>query len=154
MREPIDIIETFIASGYRPQARIPGNRVFLTDNTASTLVWVEGRVVIELYLLFPNTVTEPHAHPFINQMVFISGDPVGLKVEDGRVRHKVFTDADIGVMGRFMPIGDRHGFNTGPLGAVFYNIQIWPENVTDPRSAAIEFLGPSMGPLHDALRAQ
>jgi hypothetical protein len=29
-----------------------------------------------------------------------------------------------------------------------YNIQIWPDNVTNPLSASLEYIGTTMGPVH------
>jgi hypothetical protein len=39
------------------------------------------------------------------------------------------------------------------LGATLYNIQIWPEDVPNPLSASVEYLGPGMGPIHDSMRS-
>ena len=50
-----------------------------------------------------------------------------------------------------MPIGGEHGFTVGERGAIIYNIQIWPESIKNPLSAAIEYFGTSMGPRHEKL---
>jgi hypothetical protein len=42
----------FIHDGCKHMTDIPGNQVFLTDVSASTLVWHQGPVVIELYFMY------------------------------------------------------------------------------------------------------
>ena len=46
-RTPTEIVAAFRESNYQHRYDIPGNRVFYTDSTTSTLVWQEGRVIIE-----------------------------------------------------------------------------------------------------------
>lgn len=161
MKTSQEIIQSFISSGYKHMENIPNNRVFYTDNSASTLAWVEGSVVIEYYFLFPNLETPLHSHPFENQMIFISGDltayrktPAELNVEGflpDTTYTKEFKNSDVNTLSKVMPIGFEHGFTVGPRGSVIYNIQIWPDTVTNPLSAAIEYFGTSMGPRHDNL---
>ena len=133
--------------------RIPGNQVFLTDVSASTLVWHEGSVVIELYLMYPNMVTGLHSHPFDNQVIYLHGqmyghsrDPDSGGIIEGSLFEKTGGPP---IVGSVVPAGTLHGFRAGPRGAAVYNVQIWPESVRDPLSAALNFLGPSLGPIHD-----
>lgn len=130
---------------------IPGNRIFVTDSSASTLVWVEENVVIEHYMLFPNTEVPLHSHPFINRLIYMSGDYTGYFVNPvtGLNVEKVFTSADRQVIAGEEPIGQLHGSKVGPNGATVYNVQVWPKNVTNPLSASLEYLGQSIGPIHD-----
>lgn len=161
MKTSDQIIQEFIDSGYKHMSDIPNNQVFYTDNSASTLAWVENNVVIEYYFLFPNLETPMHSHPFDNKMIFISGDltayrktPSELNVEGflpDTIYTRTFKDSDTNYLSSTMPIGFEHGFTVGPRGSVIYNIQIWPENVTNPLSAAIEYFGASMGPRHENL---
>ena len=133
---------------------IPGNRIFFTDNSCSTLVWVEQNIVIEYYLLFPNLETPLHSHPFKNQMIFIEGDLIAYRQEAGKPETKFtvkFSERLRNHVGQIMPIGGEHGFTTGARGAVIYNIQIWPQNIVDPVSATIAYKGKTMGPLHQKL---
>lgn len=154
MRTSEEIIQSFIDSGFKHMDGIPGNRLFVTDNTCSTLAWVEENVVIEYYMLFPNLTTPLHQHPFDNQMIYISGDLVAYRVDKDGVRTPVrFDDSKHGHLSKMMPIGGEHGFRVGERGAVIYNIQIWPTPVENPLSAAIEYMGGSMGPKHDELVA-
>lgn len=144
---PAQIVSDWINAG-KPHSVVGDGRVYLTDSTASTLVHAEGRVVIELYLLFPNIEAPLHSHPFENRMIYVSGDLVGYR---GSTEPKAFGPSDAGKLSGVLPIGEQHGFTTGPAGAVMYNIQIWPEDVKDPVSAAVEYIGQSMGPRHEAL---
>lgn len=149
-RTPQEIVQDFVTRGFPHNYNIPGNRVFLTDSTVSTLVLVEGRVVIEYYYLLPNVAVPLHRHPFENQTIYLSGELTGLKrnAGDPTVYSHTLQPSQVGIPGPANPIDTEHGFRTGPLGAVIYNIQIWPENVANPLSAALEYLGPPMGPLH------
>ena len=155
------IIKEFINSGYRHMTNIPNNTVVVTDNSCSTLAWVEDNVVIEYYLLFPNLETPMHSHPFYNQIIFISGELTAHRRTPATVENpnwkpnaivtREFTDSDTHYLSNIMPIGYEHGFTVGARGAVIYNIQIWPDSVGTPSSAAIEYVGESMGPIHDKL---
>ena len=150
MSIPAEIIERFRLSNYVHQNNIPGNQVFVTDLSSSTIVWVEENVVIEYYLLFPNINVPLHSHPFANQLIFLSGDMVAVREQaDGRIVTKTFADKDTHYLGTVMPAGLRHGFTTGNRGCVVYNVQIWDNRSGPALSAAVEYLGPSMGPIHE-----
>jgi hypothetical protein len=161
MKTSDQIIQEFIDSGFKHMNNIPNNKVFLTDNSCSTLAWVEDNVVIEYYFLFPNLETPMHSHPFNNKMIYISGDLTAYRktpnvITSGdwmpdTVYTKVFTDADANFVSSNMPIGFEHGFIVGERGSVIYNIQIWPESVANPLSAAVEYEGTLMGPIHEQL---
>jgi hypothetical protein len=154
MKTSQEIIKTFIDNGYKHMENIPGNQVFYTDNSCSTLVWVEDNVVIEYYLLFPNLETPLHNHPFDNQMIYISGDLTAYRQAGGKPETRFtikFTDDMKNHLSRIMPIGGEHGFTTGERGSVIYNIQIWPDKVEDSLSATIKYSGTSMGARHEQL---
>jgi len=154
MKTSQEIVKAFIDSGYKHMENIPNNQVFYTDNSCSTLAWVEDNVVIEYYLLFPNLETPLHNHPFENQMIYIRGDLTAYRQEGGKPETRFtvkFTDQMQNHLSRIMPIGGEHGFTVGDRGAIIYNIQIWPESVKNPLSAAIEYSGISMGPRHEQL---
>ena len=155
MSTPEQIVDRFRQSNYSHQHDIPGNRVFYTDSTSSTIVWVEENVVIEYYLLFPNVDVPLHSHPFANQMIFLSGDlTASRELPDKRIVTKKFTDADTHYLGTIMPAGLCHGFVTGDRGCALYNIQIWDKPRETVLSAAIEYLGTSMGPIHEKAMAK
>lgn len=154
MKTSQEIVQSFIASGYKHMENIPNNRVFYTDNSCSTLAWVENNVVIEYYLLFPNLETPMHSHPFENQMIYISGDLTAYRQEAGKPESRLtvtFSKRLQNHLSQIMPIGSEHGFTVGDKGAIIYNIQIWSETVKNPLSAAIEYFGNSMGPRHKEL---
>lgn len=154
MKTSQEIIKSFIDNGYKHMENIPNNRVFYTDNSCSTLAWVEDNVVIEYYLLFPNLETPMHSHPFDNQMIFIEGDLTAYRQEAGKPDTRLtvtFAERLRNHLSKIMPVGGEHGFTVGERGAVIYNIQIWPESVKNPLSAAIEYSGTSMGPRHEEL---
>lgn len=145
-----EIISKFRARRYVPMPDIPGNRIFITDHSASTLVWAEDNVVIEHYMLFPNIEVPLHSHPFINRLLYFSGDYTAYIVNNTGMRfEKTFVDTDKHFIMPEEPMGQLHGSKTGPRGATMYNIQIWPKTVTNPLSASLEYFGPSIGPVHD-----
>ena len=87
-------------------------------------------------------------------MIFLNGQLTGFRKypEMEKVLQKEFTTDDCHYIGTILPINHLHGFKTGPLGATLYNIQIWPQDVPNPLSASIEYLGPGMGPIHETMR--
>lgn len=153
-RTPAEIVAAFQESGYKNMHGIPGNRIFVTDMSASTLVWAEDNVIIEHYFLFPDTEVPLHYHLFDNQMIFISGSMVAYrgsesnKIDSFNLSYEKNKDH----ISSIIPAGKSHGFKVGPDGAIIYNIQIWPSSVANPISAAIEYIGPGMGPIHEELR--
>jgi hypothetical protein len=154
MKTSHEIVQSFIDSGYKHMENIPNNRVFYTDNSCSTLAWVENNVVIEYYLLFPNLETPMHNHPFENQMIYISGDLTAYRQEKNNPESRLtvtFSERLQNHLSKIMPIGGEHGFVVGEKGAIIYNIQIWPDSVENPLSAAIQYFGNSMGPRHEQL---
>jgi len=158
MKTSQEIVQSFIDNGYKHMENIPNNRVFYTDNSCSTLAWVEDNVVIEYYLLFPNLETPMHNHPFDNQMIYISGDLTAYRQEMNKPETRLTItfpkQKSKGLkkhLNKIMPVGCEHGFTVGPRGAIIYNIQIWPETVKNPLSAAIEYFGNSMVPRHEEL---
>lgn len=161
MKTSDQIIQEFINNSCKHMNNIPNNQVFLTDNSCSTLAWVEDNVVIEYYFLFPNLETPMHSHPFNNRMIYISGDLTAYRktpnvITNGdwipdTVYTKTFTDADTNFVSSNMPVGFEHGFTVGKKGAIIYNIQIWPESIENPVSAAVKYQGTLMGPIHEQL---
>jgi hypothetical protein len=147
------VVDFFISNGCRHMTNIPGNQVFLTDVSASTLVWHEGPVVIELYFMYPNLITGLHSHPFDNQVIYLHGQMYGHRRDPdtgGIIEGELFEKlGGAPTTGAVVAAGVEHGFRAGPRGAVVYNVQIWPESVRDPLSAALNFLGPTLGPIHD-----
>lgn len=151
MRTSQEIIQGFIDSGCKHMANLPNNRVYCTENTASVIVWAEGNVVIEYYLLFPNKETPMHTHPFDNQTIHLWGDIVfRARLPNQSVPEEYVATDSLrgGYLTPLFPMGGAHGFIVGPRGGAFYNIQIWPTNVTTPISASIEYYGTPMGPVH------
>ena len=151
MNQGEQLIKKFMDSSYPSMKNIPGNKLFYTDNSASTLVWVEDNIVIEHYFLFPNLTTPLHSHPFSNQIIYISGDLTAYRRTEDSFRVKEFTESDIHCLSSILPIGKEHGFRVGANGAIIYNIQIWPDSVDKPVSAAVEYLGKTMGSIHNDL---
>ncbi|MFN7318969.1 MAG: hypothetical protein ACK5S6_05640 [bacterium] len=145
------IIQEFIASGFAhmPFNSIPNNRVFVSDISTSYLAYAKDNVVIEHYLLHPNTPKiTAHGHPFANQMIVLAGK-LNVYRKDAfiEVSSTVENTSNYKLSSiTFPPF--MHGFQVGDIGAVVYNIQIWNDTVTNPTSATVEYYGEALGPVH------
>lgn len=150
MRTQYEIVTSFIHNGFIPMKGLT-TTVFHTDNSASTLVWVENNVVIEHYYLFPLKITPLHSHPFENQIIFMGGDLFGkVKIfDESPVKDVIFTQDMIGKLHeKILKPGMQHGFETGKAGAIIYNIQYWSFNVEEYLSATLHYKGEPMGIIH------
>lgn len=144
-----ELAQRFKDSGYIHQQHIPGNKVYATDSTVSTLAYVSDNLVIEYYMLFPNAVVPMHHHPFNNQMIFLSGDLLASReLSPGVITNKQFGEADANYVGSVLPAGIKHGFKVGSKGCTMYNIQIWDKGAPTPLSAALRYTGEPMGAAH------
>lgn len=152
--ESNQIIQEFIDSGYKHMLDIPGNRIFLTESTTSTLVFHKKNIVIEFYMFHPHTDTPMHFHPFHNRIIYLGGDLIGHKQIADKPETKEtipLTEEHKLKLGPMMHSSILHGFTTGPLGGNLYNIQIWDHDIQFPTSAGIEYDGVSLGPAHQYL---
>jgi hypothetical protein len=156
VQRALEIIQEFIDSGFvhMPFNSIPNNRVFVSDITTSYLAYVKENVVIEHYLMHPNTPKiTAHSHPFANQMIILAGK---LKVyrKDKYIEVTSTFENKYNFNVSFITFPPfLHGFQAGDTGAVVYNIQIWDDIVTNPTSATVEYEGEALGPIH-ALKLQ
>ena len=158
------VVYNFIANGYKHQSNIPGNKVYLTDITTSTLVYHKNNIVIEYYLMHPNSnISMPaiHGHPFGNQAVIVEGDLAAyIQSPDGEIYCRLFGNMqknntadyfNYGIYGiptkpHFPPYN--HGFVAGERGAIMYVIQIWDTDVINPKSASVIYEGQPLGSMH------
>jgi hypothetical protein len=122
-------------------------RVIVTDVSTSTLVWIDGQFLVELYMMHPNTIVKRHSHPFENITIFFSGVITGSR-QGNNVGHTL-TELDHGRIGVPLPENHWHEFTVGNQGAVFYNISRW-SNPTEMDSAIIKYHGEPLGPVHSA----
>lgn len=168
-----ELVQEFISLGYPEQPHlIPNNRVFRTDITTSTLVWWKENVVIEFYMLFPDVEVKNiilHTHPFSNQVISLAGELITARVMSGdtdnyRIRRERISSGEVSIVklldkdhGRLSSIVDppfMHGFGSGSQGALFYNIQIWQDDVLNPTSASVEYGGQPLGSVHKTTISQ
>lgn len=120
--------------------------VFLTDVSTSTLVYSSGPFLVEHYLMHPNAIVVPHAHPFESCSIFIGGLLLGTR-EGAEQEPTWMTDADSGAVTQPLPIGKWHAFKVGPQGAVFCVASRW-DNPDEKDSATRKYFGMPLGPLH------
>lgn len=119
-------------------------KVYVTDVSASTLVWKQGEFLVEMYLMFPMAEVVKHSHPFENLAIHWSGKLLGRR-EAGIGRW--LTDKDKGFIGNHLQAGEWHSFSVGDTGSVLYNVSKW-DDPSQMDSATVKYIGEPLGPLH------
>jgi len=143
------IVKGYIERGC-PLQLVPNTPIIVTDCSTSALSWVEDNVVIEHYLMHPNTEVVMHSHPFYTQTLHISGEVQGY-AHQRSMAARWLRDSDYLYLGPIHPPNTQHGFRVGSQGAQFFTIQIWPHKVTNPQSATLLYHGQPIGNLHKAI---
>jgi len=122
-------------------------KIYHTDCSSSTIIFVQDNFLVEEYHLFPNTVVPLHNHPFETVSIFLGGSFIGYRTLENK---RLYNEKDIGNIGNILPVGVDHGFTVGADGAALLVISKW-DNIDQCNSATLEYTGPSMGPIHDKL---
>lgn len=123
-------------------------KIFYTDCSSSTIVFVHENFLVEEYHLFPSAVVPLHNHPFDTLSIFLGGEFMGYRETiDNR---RLYNERDIGVIGAVLPAGANHGFIVGPEGASLLVVGKW-DNLDQRNSATIVYNGQYMGPQHEKL---
>lgn len=153
-----EFTEWFKAAGY-PILPPADTRVYVSDISYSTIVFRRGRFQAELYFVAPNAATNVHTHNHSSKFIILAGSSEGYydDPEDFiRVGKRSLppgkddVDPDFSITGLTCHVGDNHGFRTLEYGLVFFNLEMWPEDIV-PTSALVEFEGPAMGPKHETM---
>ena len=134
-----EFIEWYMTSGM-PFMMPVGSEVYRTENASSIIMFRQGRFQVELYVNDPLCKVEKHAHPGMDLIIIPIGrmDPDGWPHAWGRTTE-------------LLKAGNTHGGNfNSPKGTVFLTFQHWKEEV-EMISASANWLGPTVGPQHDAL---
>lgn len=119
-------------------------KVYFTDVSTSTLVWADGRFLVEHYLMHPLVEVVPHSHPFDSVTIHVNGKMLGRR--EG-VIGQWLTGRDSGCIGGVLPANAWHAFTTGDTGAVVYVVSEW-DDPAEMDSATIKYLGEPLGDLH------
>jgi len=129
---------------------VPWNaEVIRSDDATAVCVFRKGHYQVELYLEFPGFSIERHSHPRMEVIVVdlggghknpLSKHTTGVTYTWGKVFHNVTP-------------GNEHGGDTTSRmgnGSCFLACQRW-ENIDEMTSAAIQWKGPTAGPMQEEL---
>ena len=127
---------------------IPANAsVTRTDDATAICIFKKPPYQIEMYIIHPKMMIPTHAHPDVEIVTAILG---GGKIWRST---NVGTSASWGIVSQILKSGEYHG---GPHlsalseGYVLLSFEKWPDNA-EITSAAIQWKGPTAGPIHDEL---
>ena len=134
------------------------SKINIAEITYSLIVFRKGRFQVELYLVAPNSSNGLHTHPHASKFVHCAGAGEGFtETETIALGQNVPAespdeiDRDFGIFAPSTVAYEKHGLRTSNRGIAFFNIEMWPDDGSTPTSALIEFIGKSMGPLHDEI---
>lgn len=144
---------------FRPPIK---NKVYVSDQTYSFVLFRQGRYQAELYLVKPDTVSTPHSHPFSQMTIFLGGSVKGFR--DGNAslitygdKKRVRSDAnldephiDFKRLSSKLEKDQFHELEVYNDGCAMIVLQDWGD--LEPTSAIIQYDGPTLGPQHDKIR--
>lgn len=136
--------------GYPRNANPWTGKVVVTDTSASAIVYAEGLFTVEEYLIFPNTVSPLHAHPVDTVTIFMGGEFHGIRFSGSDTSEASYGNADYGRIGGVLKAGDTHQATAHASGVVTLIVSKW-NNIQEQVSAALNWYGPAIGPLHELL---
>ena len=112
------------------------SEVYITDNATSMIVFRQDRYQVELYLNHPNSTAPLHGHPGIELIT----------IQIGRMNNIPW-----GNPGKKLKNGKQHVGNfVSDYGTIFLTFEKWSPGIR-MTSAAIQWAGRTVGPIHDAL---
>lgn len=137
----------FKTAGY--PFRLPDDaRVFVTDVSASIVVFRQDIYQAELYMMFPEKKIVKHHHPMKQVITFLGGWMRSYH-EGGKETGDVFRHEKH--QNRITPAlqeGQWHSFDTDERGAFVFVLERWPQHGEEKSSATIAYDGPPLGPIH------
>lgn len=154
-----DFAQWYRAAGF-PILPPADTKVYVTDMSYSTIVFRKGPFQVEMYLMAPDQKALPHSHNHESKFVFLAGDIIGTDHNSCEYKLGSYSppkdhdgpDPDCGIVSRTTTgVNQTHGIRTLSRGGVFFNIEMWPDPIIPQTSAAVEYNGPSMGPMHKNL---
>lgn len=129
---------------------IPWNaQVIRSDDATAICVFRKGNYQVELYLEFPGFSIQRHSHPRMEVIVV----DLGGGHRNPLSRHETGVTYNWGRVFNTVIPGDEHGGDTSSQqgnGTCFLACQRW-DNVDEMTSAAIQWSGPTAGPLQEEL---
>jgi hypothetical protein len=139
-------------SGYPRNSNPWTGKVFVTDVSSSSIIYVQDQFTVEEYHMFPNAHAPGHSHPVDTLTIFLGGELSGTRLLGSGTFSTPMQPPNNSV-GGVLRKGDTHGLTSGSTGATMFTIFDW-DNLTKRNSGIIEYYGPSLGPIHDQLLSQ
>jgi hypothetical protein len=141
-----DFVEWFVESKY--PIIIPWNaEVRRTDDATTICLFRKGQYQVEIYLIYPGYMIQPHQHPGVEVITMnMGGGKRGTK--------NVLGGSSIaGTLSTKLNTGEIHGGESSTImsdGYVLLSFEKWSTDIK-MTSAAIHWKGPTAGPIHDKL---
>jgi hypothetical protein len=156
----LDEFATWYRNAGFPILPLQDSCINMADITYSLIVFRKGRFQVELYLVAPNSDNGLHTHPHASKFVHCAGAGEGYnETETIALGQNVPAespdeiDKDFGLFAPSTVAYEKHGLRTSNRGVAFFNIEMWPDDGSTPTSALIEFIGKSVGPMHDEIKS-
>lgn len=141
-----DFVDWFVNSKY--PIIIPWNaEVRRTDDATTICLFRKGQYQVEIYLIYPGYMIQPHEHPGVEVITMnMGGGKRGIENDIG-------SSSIAGTLSSKLLSGEIHGGESSTLfsdGYVLFSFEKWSTDIK-MTSAAIHWKGPTAGPLHDVL---
>jgi hypothetical protein len=142
--------------------RIPADsRVYVTEQTYSTVLFRQGRFQAEMYFAHPDTISTKHSHPFDQIVLFLGGKISGSRADEQwsilgneeklpSNHNKDLPHPDSGKLGKKLEKGQWHQLTAHESGFCFIVLQDWGD--LTPSSAIVAYDGDELGEQHKALQ--
>lgn len=141
-----DFVAWYMANG-KPIC-VPWNaKTIRTDDATAMCIFRKGNYQVEMYLIHPGYDIPSHSHPDM-EVITVSMGGGGIF---GNERLLYGTSVNAGQTSKIVP-GQYHGADITKHGDGFMllSFEKWLNGI-EPTSAAIQWDGPTAGPIHDAL---
>jgi hypothetical protein len=144
--------------------RVPENvTIYPTDISYSCCVFRQDVYQVEIYLGKPNFTSSKHSHPFDQLIIFLGGHLTGIRQGGTLVGNlggpitsqssKEKPHKDFGNISNILTAKNWHEVTGKDQGFIFFNLQKWPDK-SSMTSAVVEYIGDSLGTLHDIIQKQ
>lgn len=144
-----EFMEWYIKAG-KPMLIPWDSGTIQTDDATAICIFRMGRYQVELYIIHPGFDIPPHSHPNMEVIAMTLGGGIVC----GPAQTKFNVSSDFGRVAKIKN-GQWHGGDETKSGIGFAILSFEKFlNGTTPCSAAIQWRGPTAGPIHDKLIAK
>lgn len=135
-----------------PQQISQDTKIYQTDMSISFTIFKQGIYQVEFYIAKPNFKSSKHYHPFEQVIIPAGGSGRGRRGTDlnEEPEWKQINHTIVGKILHILPANTHwHQIESYDKGLYFYNCQKWSS--TSTTSAVVEYIGESLGPIHDSI---